>query len=78
MLVDEVSRLTSVIMSLEESHANQIRKLKDCLAAKHNQIVLLEGQINRLSGSERVVDKPKEENQIKLVFYCVVHYLLCS
>lgn len=49
--MDEVSRLTSVIMSLEETHANQIQTLKECLEAKHNQIVRLEAKVNQLSSS---------------------------
>lgn len=46
-----MSRLTSVIMSLEETHANQIQTLKECLEAKHNQIVRLEAKVNQLSSS---------------------------
>lgn len=38
-------------MSLEESHASQIRLLKDCLEARHNQIVSLEAKVNQLAGS---------------------------
>lgn len=79
LLAEEVSRLTSIIMSLEESHAGQIQTLKDCLEAKHNQIVRLEAKVNQLSGSTptpktaaavavavaRTMDNGKDENQIR-------------
>lgn len=68
--MDEVSRLTSIIMSLEESHAGQIQTLKDCLEAKHNQIVRLEAKVNQLAGTsaamrDRDSSEGKDENQIR-------------
>lgn len=42
-------------MSLEESHAGQIQTLKDCLEAKHNQIVRLEAKVNQLGGGSVAV-----------------------
>lgn len=61
-----MSRLTSLIMSLEESHAGQIQTLKDCLEAKHNQIVRLEAKVNQLAGSSEARDEQgQDENRIR-------------
>lgn len=52
MLVDEISRLSSAILSLQESHALQIQKLEDCLEAKRVQISRLETKVDKLTALE--------------------------